>query len=92
MTTCLFCNNQEPGYRPRKDVDFLCSTCTRILLGKSQEELKRGLAKALALNNQRQVMAIRIFVGEEEYVPETRETRSNLERERSVRPSQSTSH
>ncbi|HUT44543.1 MAG TPA: hypothetical protein VMW95_09415 [Desulfobacterales bacterium] len=88
---CLFCNCQEPNYKPGPDVDFICSSCVQLLLGADQDDLHKAHAKAIEKGYPAKAKAIESFLIEDEYnVRETEKFKRNLERKRSlpaIRPS-----
>jgi len=87
---CLFCNHQESNYKLVSGVDFVCSNCVQLLLGASQEDLKRAHTKAIDKGYMEKAKAIESFLDEEEYYGKTENTKPNLERTRplpAVRPS-----
>lgn len=88
---CLLCSDQEPSYKPRHDVDFICSQCVLLLLGAGQDDLRKAHAKAIEKGHANKAMAIEsFFIPEEYYDRKTQNTRRGLERKRSlckVRPS-----
>ena len=94
MTTCLWCNGPEPcqHYRPLSNVDFVCSRCTQLLLGCSQDMLQELQTQCGIKGYDRKVEALESFIGEEEYVPETTKIRRSMVRKRSVRPVRPTSY
>ena len=88
MTLCLWCSQPEPckHYHPSKDVEFICSRCTQLLCRCTQEKLRELLNQCEAKGYDSKVEALKSFIGELEYVPETRKVRSGMVRKRPVRP------
>ncbi len=88
---CLFCNGQEPNYKPGPDVDFICSRCVILLADADQGDLRKAHAKAIEKEYPRKAKAIESFLIEDEYnVRETEKSKRDMERERplrTVRPS-----
>ena len=83
---CLFCNGQEPNYKPGPDVDFICSRCVQLLLSVSQDNLKLALVKAKEKGLQSKASAIKSFIVEDEInVRKTKKFKRNMERTRPLR-------
>ena len=83
---CLFCNGQEPKYKPGSGVDFICSQCVQLLLSIKQDDLKRALVKAKEKEFINKASAIKSFIIEDEFnVRETEKSKRNLERKRPLR-------
>ena len=68
MTTvlCLFCNQEEPGYKPSANTDFICSSCVQVLLGAEQLNLRRAHEKAVSKGYESKARAIESFLIPEE--------------------------
>ena len=49
---CVFCHHPELNYKPDKSADLICSQCVQLLIGATQDELKRAYEKALSLSKQ----------------------------------------
>ena len=82
---CLFCNGQEPNYKPGPDVDFICSRCVQLLLGVDQDDLKKAHAKAIEKGYPGKAKAIESFlIGEtnEQRKPKTKKYRRHSNRKR----------
>ena len=47
---CLFCNSQEPNYRPTPNIDFICSRSVTLLGDADQDDLivKSGVFRSLS--------------------------------------------
>ena len=91
MTVCLWCGQPEPckHYHLSKDVDFVCSRCTQLLCGCTQDKLRELQKTCQAKGYDSKVEALKSFIGELEYVPETRKVRSGMVRKgpmRTARP------
>jgi len=88
---CLFCNGQEPNYKPGIGIEFICSQCVQLLLSIKQDDLKRSLVKAEEKGFIKKASAIKSFIIEDEFnVRETKKSKPYLERKRplpTVRPS-----
>ncbi len=87
---CLFCNGQEPNYKPGSDVDFICGSCVQLWLGADQDDLRKAHAKAIEKGYPRKAKAIESFLHESKYYGKTEKSKRNLARERplrTVRPS-----
>ena len=61
MENCLFCNEAEAGHP--ETVDYVCATCVQQFLGVDQNRLKVLWEKALSKNNERILIALRMFFG-----------------------------
>ena len=87
MSVCWWCNLPEPctHYHPAEDADFICSQCSQLLLGCSQEKLVELQRKCQAKGYYHKVEALKSFIGELEYVPKARKVRSGMVRERPLR-------
>lgn len=88
MQSCLWCNGSESsnGYKPGNHVDFVCSGCVQLLCGLSQDKLRELQEQCQARGFERRLEAQKSFIGELEYVPETRKIRSGMVRKGPVRP------
>ena len=64
---CLFCNKPEKNYKPQVGIDFICSSCVQLLLGATQDDLKRSHAKAISKGHTNKARAIETFIIEEEH-------------------------
>jgi len=73
---CLFCNNQEPKYKPQADVDFICSQCVQMLLGTDQQDLKTVHTLAIDNGYLNNAKAIESFLTEDE-IEQRKPTRYN---------------
>ena len=82
---CLFCNRQEPNYKPGSDVNFICSYCVQLLLEADQGDLKKAHTKAIEKGYLRKAKAIESFLYEEEYYEKTKKSERNMARKRSLR-------
>jgi hypothetical protein len=83
---CLFCNRQEPNYKPGSDVNFICSYCVQLLLGADQDDLRKAHTKAIEKGYLEKAKAIESFlVEEEDYYGKTKKSERNMERTRSLR-------
>ena len=60
MEVCLFCNQQEPSYKP--EVDFICGSCIVLLADADQADLKNAYQKSLIEGYQRKVSALESFI------------------------------
>jgi hypothetical protein len=86
MRVCMWCNQPEPceHYQPGLGIDFICSSCTQLLLGCSQEKLAELQTHCQAKGYNHKLEALKSFIGELEYVPKATKTRSSMVRERPV--------
>jgi len=66
MNNCLFCDCEEPSYRPGKDTEFICSRCVLLLADADQADLKTAYQKALNGGYKRKVSALESFIIPEE--------------------------
>jgi hypothetical protein len=84
---CLFCNEPEKNYQPRKDVDFICSRCVQLLLRADQADLKKAYQKALDEGYPSKVSALESFIIPEEKHGKRpdKSVKRNLNRERTTR-------
>ena len=82
---CLFCNRQEPNYKPGFDVNLICSYCVQLLLGAGQDDLKKAHTKAIEKGYLRKAKAIESFLDEGEYYEKTTNSKRNMERARPLR-------
>ena len=58
MGNCLLCNRPDQGaYAPSRKVEFLCSVCTMLLAGQSQELLKL-MHDATDINRQKTALSM----------------------------------
>ena len=80
---CLFCGKPEKGYKPSKEVDFICSMCVQLLLAADQNELKRAYEKAVRLGYMGKACAIKTFLVEDDNA-ETEEPERGMVRRRFV--------
>lgn len=92
METCLFCNIPEPGH-PAK-VDYLCSACVQLLLGSTQDMLKKAHEKAGRINAFRQQQALEFFINmegieNEQRKPKAKRHERNFNRNRIARTARS---
>ena len=96
---CLFCNCEEleriqidgntKSYKSHND-EFICSACVHVLSNAQQDDLKRALFKAREKGFINKAEAIKSFLIEDkEYVRETKESKRNMARKRTVRTSRS---
>ncbi len=87
MTTCLWCDRPElhENYRPEEGMDFICSACTQSFVNMTQDRIKELWEKCTARGLERKLDALKSFVREEEYVPETTKTGRNMVRKRPLR-------
>ncbi len=92
MAICLWCNGLEPskGYKPGKDIDFICSKCVQMLLGFSQKDLVKGYKLAKQKGFESKILALWSFMNDESRREIIRDERSDIEKrlagERAVRP------
>jgi hypothetical protein len=82
---CLLCNCQEPNYKPGPGVDFICSRCVQLLLGATQNDLKKAHTKAIEKGCPGKANAIESFLDEGEYYGKTEHSKRNMERKRPLR-------
>jgi len=73
-------------------VDIICLKCTLLLAGCSQEKLKELEEQCRTKGLERKLEALKSFIGEKEYVPETRKVRSNMVGKGPVRTSRPARH
>ena len=66
---CLFCN--QPEEIPGAEVEFICSSCTQLLLDTEPKERVRAYRKAVELGYDRKASAIRIFLNPEDLEDKT---------------------
>jgi len=59
---CLFCEKPETGYKPRPNVEFICSSCTVLLANAGKTDLKKAYQKALNEGYSRKVSALESFI------------------------------
>ena len=45
--SCLFCNQNEPNYKPDPGTEFICSRCTGLLSTADQKDLQKAYLKAV---------------------------------------------
>jgi len=86
---CLFCNSQEPNYKPDPGIDFICSQCVQLLLGADQGDLKRAYAKAIEKGYKNKAKAIESFLEDgvnNDHRIKTRKYERHSNRARIVRP------
>jgi hypothetical protein len=79
---CLFCNQEEPGYKSSANTDFICSSCVQALLGAEQLHLRCAHEKAVSKGYESKARAIESFLipeGEDGKRPAKR-NRKNLNR------------
>ena len=85
---CLFCNREEGhGYRPGKDIEFVCSRCIQVFLSAGQIDLKKAHKKAIDKGYINKAKAIKSFLideGENGKRP-TKRNRKNFNRKRITR-------
>lgn len=62
MNHCLFYNCEEPGYKPSKDIEFICPHCVLLLVDAEQADLKLAYGKALDEGYLRKASAIESFL------------------------------
>ena len=66
MTVCLFCSREEGhGYKPEKEIEFVCSRCVQLLSGAHQEDLQRAHKKAIEHGYQNKAKAVAMFIEKE---------------------------
>ena len=88
---CLFCRFPEPAYRSGSDKEFICSRCVQLFLSTGQAELKRAYNKAREKGFQNKAKAIESFlIPEETNARETKISKRNMVRKRSMRTVRST--
>ena len=93
MSCCLFCN--QPEEILGADVEFICGSCTQLLLDTEPKERVRAYRKAVECEYVNKAKAIKMFLSEGIVNGDQQETgkvRSNLERERPLRASRSSRH
>jgi len=84
---CLFCNQEEPGYKPSLNTDFVCSSCVQVLLGAEQIDLRHAHEKAVSKGYESKARAIKSFLMQEENDGKrpAKRNRKNLNRKRITR-------
>ena len=89
MEKCLFCN-EEPGYKPGPDVEYICGSCVQLFLAAAPEQVRAAYRKAVEGGYSSKARALEIFFKEGvEYEQEAGTIRSDMVRERpqrAVRP------
>ena len=87
MTNCLFCNQEEGhGYKPEKEIEYVCSRCVQLLIGADQEDLKRAYTKAIKHGYENKAKAVAMFIEKEiEDGKKPKKHRRNFDRKRIVR-------
>lgn len=88
--SCLFCNREEGhGYRPSKDIEFVCSRCVQLFLSAEQMDLKRAHKKAIDKGFLNKVKAIEAFLegegNDEQRKPTTKKRGRHPNRKRTYR-------
>jgi len=81
---CLFCNGEEPGYKPEQWIEFICGDCTQRMLAADQEDLKRAHVKATGKGYPGKALVIALFLTKETE-DGIRPVRRNTDRKRIVR-------
>lgn len=74
---CLFCNQEEPGYKPPVNTDFICSSCVQVLLAAEQLHLRRAHKKAVSKGYESKALAIESFL-----IPEGKDGKRPAKRNR----------
>jgi hypothetical protein len=89
MEACIFCNEPEKGYRPGKDIDFICGCCVILLADADQDDLKRAYQKALDKGYPKKVSALESFIipegNNEQIKPKSKLNRRHSHRKRSIK-------
>ena len=67
MDFCLFCNKEEPNYKPGKNIEFLCSNCVQLFTDLSQEDLRRYHKLTTDKGFIGKATALAMFIEEEQY-------------------------
>ena len=73
---CLLCNCRDIKYKPRGNIDFICSQCVQMFLGADQEDLKKAITKAIDKGYLNKASAIESFITEDE-IEQRKPTRYN---------------
>jgi len=89
MERCLFCDGEEPGYKPPENTHFVCSHCTQYLANAQPENLRAAYDEAVRINKPDLVNFLKNYV-EEDYG--NNQTGRNLDREGTVRAAKSAHH
>jgi len=83
---CLFCNGEEPGYKPEQWIEFICGSCVQLFLAAAPDQVRAAHKKAVDGGYLNKANALEMFFKEGiEDEQETGKVRPDMERERPVR-------
>ena len=61
---CLFCDSKKEGKTVKQGCEFVCSSCSNILMQTNSDQLRRYYRNALDKRDRRKATAISIFLPE----------------------------